>query len=100
MKREKWRIKLVTRYSLLVTALLLFTVHCSLFTAAYALDVKREVPDNNLTLLTVERHNLPIVKVSVGIKAGSIIEPEEKAGLANLTASLLTEGTRKRTARQ
>ena len=67
---------------------------------SYAMDVKREVLDNGLTLLIVERHNLPIVKVSVGINAGSIVEPQEKAGLANLTASLLTEGTKNRTAGQ
>jgi zinc protease len=47
-----------------------------------------------------ERHNLPIIMVTVGIKAGSLIEPEEKAGLANLTAELLTAGTKKRTASQ
>jgi zinc protease len=73
---------------------------CIFHSSSYALDVKREVLDNGLTLLTVERHNLPIVKVSVGIKAGSIIEPEEKAGLASLTAGLLTDGTKNRTARQ
>ena len=43
---------------------------------SYAMDVKREVLDNGLTLLIVERHNLPIVKVSVGINAGSIVEPQ------------------------
>ncbi|MBI5058003.1 MAG: insulinase family protein [Nitrospirae bacterium] len=90
----------VTRYPLLVTVFILFNVFCSMFTDAYALDVKRTVLDNGLTLLIVERHNLPVVKVSVGIKAGSILEPEEKAGLASITASLLTSGTQKMTAQQ
>ncbi len=85
---------------ILVTVFLLFTVHCSLFTDAYALDLKREVLENGLTLMTVEKHNLPIVKVVVAVKAGSIIEPEKKAGLANFTASLLTGGTKNRTSRQ
>jgi zinc protease len=83
---------------LFLPLLLLFTVHCSLFTDTYALDVKKKVLENGLTLLVVERHNLPIVMVTVGIKAGSLIEPEEKAGLANLTVELLTAGTKKRTA--
>ena len=76
----------------------LFTVYCLLFTAAYALDVDRTVLENGLTLLTVERHNLPVVKVTVGFDAGSLRETADKAGLASLTASLLTEGTEKRTA--
>ncbi|RJQ48479.1 MAG: insulinase family protein, partial [Nitrospiraceae bacterium] len=88
MKNKKRTVKLVARYALRVTVFLLFTIHCSLFSDAYALDVKREVLESGLTLLIVERHNLPIVRVTVGVKAGSVIEPEEKAGLANLTAEL------------
>jgi len=65
-----------------------------------ALDVKRKVLDNGLILLIVERHNLPVVKVSLGINAGNLMEPEEKAGLSSLVASLLTEGTTSRTAEQ
>ncbi|KPK31844.1 MAG: hypothetical protein AMK70_11660 [Nitrospira bacterium SG8_35_1] len=68
--------------------------------SSHALEVKRKVLDNGLVLLVVERHNLPVVKVSLGISAGSLNEPAEKAGLASLTASLLTEGTAKRTALQ
>ncbi|MCK5427214.1 MAG: insulinase family protein, partial [Thermodesulfovibrionia bacterium] len=68
--------------------------------SSYALDVERTVLENGLTLLIVERHNLPIVKVSIGINAGSLVEPEDKAGLANLTARLLTAGTENRTASQ
>ncbi len=71
-----------------------------LYSSAYALDVKRTTLDNGLTLLVVERHNLPVVKVAVGINAGNLNEPGEKAGLASLVADLLTEGTKKRTASQ
>ena len=67
---------------------------------SYALDVKRATLDNGLTLLVVERHNLPVVKVAVGINAGNLNEPGEKAGLANLVAGLLTEGTKGRTPNQ
>lgn len=83
---------------LFLPLLLLFTIHCLLFTNAHALDVKRIVLDNGLILLIVERHNLPVVNVNVGINAGSLIEPVDKAGLANLTAELLTAGTKSRTA--
>lgn len=78
-------------------------INCTLLiisSYSHALDVKRQVLDNGLTLLIVERHNLPVVKVNLGINAGNLHEPEEKAGLANLTASLLTEGTKNRTSQQ
>jgi zinc protease len=64
---------------------------------ALALDVNSKVLENGLTVLHVERHNLPLVMVTLLVKSGSVNEPAEKAGLANLTASLLTEGTKKRT---
>jgi zinc protease len=79
----------------------IFVIHISLFifpSAADALEVKRSVLQNGLTLLVVERHHLPIVKVTIGIRAGSLREPEEKAGLASLTAGLLTSGTKTRKA--
>ncbi len=83
--------------------LIALIINCALFIiipASHALDVKRKVLDNGLILLIVERHNLPVVKVSIGINAGNLHEPEEKAGLASLTAGLLSEGTKNRTSRQ
>lgn len=59
---------------------------------------KRYVFENGLTLLVAEKRALPIVTVHVVIKAGSLVEPKEKAGLANLVASLLTRGTKTRSA--
>lgn len=60
----------------------------------------REVLPNGMVLLHEERSALPIVRVVLAIKAGSIAEPAEKAGLANLTADLLNEGTEKRSSKQ
>jgi zinc protease len=60
----------------------------------------REVLANGITLLHSEKTGLPIVTVMVAIKAGSIAEPAEKAGLANLTADLLNEGTQTRSSRE
>jgi len=57
---------------------------------------KRIVMKNGIKLLIVEQHSLPIVNIEVLVKAGSIYDPEAKAGLANLAANLLEEGTRKR----
>jgi len=95
MRTEKLKI-----YNILFALFILSLLCCALLSNAYALDLEREQLDNGLTLLVVERHNLPVVMVTLGIKAGSLVEPEEKSGLANLTAALLTEGTAKRTSRQ
>lgn len=92
--------KLLTKSKFIFSIIISFFVFFSFHTVSYALDVKRKVLDNGLVLLIVERHNLPVVKVDIGIKAGSLNEPAEKAGLASLTAGLLTEGTKNRTARQ
>ncbi len=59
----------------------------------------REVLPNGMVLLHEERNALPIVRVVLAIKAGSIAEPAEKAGLATLTADLLNEGTKRRSSK-
>src|SRR4030042_924778 len=70
-------------------------------TASYAGSIaEREILDNGITLLHSGKTVLPIVTVVVAIKAGSIGEPPEKAGLANLTADLLNEGTKARSSRE
>jgi len=48
---------------------------------------------NGLKVLLVERHDLPLVQVRVVFRAGRLYEPADKAGLADLTANLLTKGT-------
>jgi zinc protease len=69
-------------------------------TRAYALEVSREVLPSGLTVLHAERHNLPLVMLTLLVKAGMKDELAEESGLANLTASLLTEGTKSRTSIQ
>jgi len=60
----------------------------------------RFVMPNGLTVLVLEQHSLPIVQIHALIKVGSAQDPSDKAGLANLTASLLDEGTVNRSAKQ
>lgn len=78
--------------------LLLFTVYCLLSTDVYALNVKRTTLQNSLIVLHSEEHSLPIVMVTLLVKASQLNEPKDKAGLANLTAELLLEGTKHRKA--
>ena len=51
---------------------------------------------NGIVLLVAERPGVPIVAVRAFMRAGSVFEPPDRAGLANLTGSLLTRGTAKR----
>lgn len=55
---------------------------------------------NGMTVLVLEQHFLPIVEIHALIKAGSAQDPPEKAGLANLVAGLLDEGTATRSSKQ
>jgi len=61
--------------------------------------VEKKLP-NGLTVATVERKNVPLVTVEILVKSGAAGESIDKAGLANLTASMLTKGTKTRTASQ
>ncbi len=58
------------------------------------------VAPNGMTVLILEQHFLPIVEIHAMIKAGSAQDPPDKAGTANLVASLLDEGTTTRTSKQ
>jgi zinc protease len=57
----------------------------------------REVLPNGMILMVAERRAIPVVVVSVSVRAGSVLDPPGAGGLANLTAALLTRGTAKRT---
>ena len=46
---------------------------------------------NGLRIFVLENHRLPTVRMALTLKAGTMLEP--KPGLAQLTASILTEGT-------
>ncbi|MGD2079843.1 MAG: pitrilysin family protein [Nitrospirota bacterium] len=86
-----------------IKLLALAAVALSLFfaaEAASALEVERTVTSEGLVVLHVERDNLPVVVFTLLVDAGSSREPSELAGLASLTASLLDEGTARRTSMQ
>ncbi|HQU85836.1 MAG TPA: pitrilysin family protein [Pyrinomonadaceae bacterium] len=62
--------------------------------------VKETKLANGLRVAVIERKGVPIVTAEVLTLSGASNEAESKAGLANLTASLLTKGTKTRTATQ
>jgi zinc protease len=55
---------------------------------------------NGMTVAVVEKRSVPLVTVLLLVKKGASSEEPSKAGLANLTASMLTKGTTTRTATQ
>src|SRR5215470_8677505 len=66
--------------------------------AAAAPLAHREVLPNGIVLLVAERPTIPIVVVRLYTRAGSVYDPLDAGGLANLTADMLTRGTAKHTA--
>lgn len=55
---------------------------------------------NGMTVAVVQRPGVPLVSINLLVEAGARFDDEERAGLADLTASLLTKGTKTRTATQ
>jgi zinc protease len=56
----------------------------------------RDALSNGTRLLVGERPGIPIVVVDAYLRAGSAVDPSGAPGLANLTAELITRGTRRR----
>ncbi len=87
-------------------AILTLVIGCCAFLLGNGPSVAAEIAPtkfvtaNGITVLVLEQHFLPIVEVHALIKTGSSQDPPDKAGLANLVASLLDEGTTTRTSKQ
>ncbi len=58
---------------------------------------REELPGGGV-LLVKQSRQLPMVRIAISIPAGARHEAPEQAGLANLTAALLTRGTKTRSA--
>lgn len=55
---------------------------------------------NGLRVIVVERPGMPLVSAELLVKNGAEVDPDNLPGVANMTATLLTEGTATRTAPQ
>ena len=56
--------------------------------------------DNGLQVMAVLHHEQPVVSIRMVVKAGAAADPRGKAGLADLAASLLDQGTTTKSASQ
>ncbi len=62
--------------------------------------IQQATLSNGMKLLLVEKHQLPLVQVNYILKSGWASDPADKPGSARLTAELLDEGTKTRSALQ
>jgi zinc protease len=93
------RINLYRRLVWLVLAALLIGSAAAAAESPQVLGIKGRLP-NGLVWLFSEQHDLPLVTMQVMVRAGVLRDPSGKAGLANLTALLLLQGTKQRSATQ
>ena len=62
--------------------------------------VKEAKLKNGLTVAVVEKRSVPIITTQLLVRSGAAGESMSKAGLADMTASMLTKGTKTRSAEQ
>ena len=53
---------------------------------------ERVTLDNGLVLYVLEDHELPLVKITAVIRTGTMFDPPEKEGLAELTGKVIRTG--------
>lgn len=61
-------------------------------------ELQRRKLSNGLEVLIVEHHELPVLNMNLVVRTGGAADPAKRPGLANMTASMLDEGTRTRSA--
>ncbi|HEX6372993.1 MAG TPA: pitrilysin family protein [Longimicrobium sp.] len=62
--------------------------------------VRRRTLDNGLEVIVAENHAFPVATLDLVLPSGGLAEPEERGGLASLTAGLLESGAGNRDATQ
>ena len=55
---------------------------------------------NGLSILSVEKPNLPVVALALVLRTGATTDPPDRPGLAHMTAAMLPEGTATRSSQQ
>ena len=68
--------------------------------AGSVLAIQRATLSNGIVVLGQENTVVPAVTMRLNVRAGSVYERDEKAGLASITASMLRRGTHRRTFQQ
>jgi len=85
---------------LIITTLILALVAGSAFAKVTLPEVEELTLDNGLTIVIIEKHNLPLFSLQMTFRAGSTYDPVGQEGLASLSGVMLMRGTPTRTAKQ
>jgi zinc protease len=54
--------------------------------------IQKATLSNGISVILIEKHNVPVLEMRLVINAGSVVEGPDKIGLATMTASMLKEG--------
>jgi zinc protease len=68
-------------------------------TVQFPKPIEKTLP-NGLRVVVIQRSEMPLISAQLQIKSGGEVDPSDLAGAADMTASLLTKGTKTRTATQ
>jgi zinc protease len=60
--------------------------------------IEKSKLSNGLNVWVVQQHELPIVSMNLVVNAGGVLETADKSGVASMTAAMLTQGTKTRSA--
>ncbi len=94
-KRKNKKMRLKNICFVVVLSMLMLPVPNS----SYAIPMAKEFTlDNGLKVIYLELHSLPILRVSLGFRGGTLWESEEKAGLGAITFRMLDQGTSSKSA--
>lgn len=55
-------------------------------------NVETFTTDNGIQFFLIEDHELPLIDVSVNVRTGSVLVPDDKTGLASLTGQVMRSG--------
>lgn len=54
--------------------------------------IQRFTLSNGLSVVMMEKHQVPLVQMNLLVRAGTAMDPEDKRGLASMTAAMMEEG--------
>ena len=96
---EKWAQRSALNLLCLVVLAVAYSPAATIATEAITLHIPSTtvILPNGLTVVVSPKHKLPMVSMGIRFKAGSVNDPEDKAGLAAMTVRLLDKGTTQRT---
>jgi zinc protease len=75
-----------------------FTTTVSASNAVKTPDFEKMKLDNGVTLLLMERHDVPLIAFTAVIRGGALCDPQDRLGTASLLAGLLEKGAGRRDA--